>query len=259
MFNKLIFYFRRLWCYWNGWYYSKPTDILLVSFPKAGNTWIRFILYNYFCSTSGRFTEETSFDLVDDIMPEIGHSDMSIEWMFPKVPRIVKTHLSGFIHRKQRVVYILRDPRDVMVSYYKYAGATSRRNYQGSFSSFIRHPRFGLKAYFDHYESWEKHTTYFLRFEHLKYDTFTQIHGLLQKLAIDCDDNYIRQAIEQSNLQNMRKAQKNSRESFEKKFSQKNYQFAREGKAGGWRDFFSDEDLKFYDQLKAKYKFDEYC
>jgi Sulfotransferase domain len=88
--------------------------IFLVSFPKSGNTWIRFLIGNI-----THPQEPVTFANVDRVVPDIYVTPArEIRTMSP--PRILKSH-EPFDPRYRRVIYIVRDPRDVAVSSYHFA------------------------------------------------------------------------------------------------------------------------------------------
>ena len=91
-----------------------PDDIFIVSYPRSGNTWTRFLIGNLVYQD-----ESITFANVESRIPEI--------YLFPDRvlraidrPRILKSHES-FDPRYQRIIYVVRDPRDVAVSCYHYA------------------------------------------------------------------------------------------------------------------------------------------
>jgi hypothetical protein len=90
-----------------------PDDIFLVSYPKSGNTWTRFLLGNL-----TNPDESITFANVERKVPDIyAESKMTLK-KTPR-PRIIKSH-ECFDPRYRRVIYIVRDPRDVALSAYHY-------------------------------------------------------------------------------------------------------------------------------------------
>ena len=88
-------------------------DVFLVSYPRSGNTWMRFLLYALLHGDA-----PSSFANVDHAIPGIyRHADRTLRRL-PK-PRILKSH-EYFDPRYNRVIYLVRDPRDVLLSYYRY-------------------------------------------------------------------------------------------------------------------------------------------
>src|SRR5215469_1564735 len=90
-----------------------PDDIFLVSYPKSGNTWTRFLLGNVLNPT-----ERITFANVEHKVPDI-HAQSKKGLLRTPRPRLIKSH-ECFDPRYRRVIYIVRDPRDVAVSAYHY-------------------------------------------------------------------------------------------------------------------------------------------
>jgi hypothetical protein len=90
-----------------------PDDIFLVSYPKSGNTWTRFLLGNLM-NPDCRIT----FSNVEVKVPDIYGASKNTLKKTPR-PRLLKSH-ECFDPRYRRVVYIVRDPRDVALSAYHY-------------------------------------------------------------------------------------------------------------------------------------------
>lgn len=91
-----------------------PDDIFLVSFPKSGNTWMRFLLGNLLHPD-----KSVGFVDIENVVPDIAGSPRADLRRVPR-PRLIKSH-DCFDPRYPRVIYIIRDPRDVAVSIYYYA------------------------------------------------------------------------------------------------------------------------------------------
>src|SRR5215470_5689419 len=88
-----------------------PDDVFLVSYPRSGNTWTRFLLGNLIYQH-----EPVTFSNVESRIPEIYFNPDRAMRRLPR-PRILKSH-ECFQPQYRRVIYIVRDPRDVAVSYY---------------------------------------------------------------------------------------------------------------------------------------------
>src|SRR5271165_2912753 len=90
-----------------------PDDVFLTSYPRSGNTWTRFLVGNLVYQQ-----EAVTFLNVERLVPDMyKHSDRTLRNL-PR-PRILKSH-ECFDPRYRRVVYIVRDPRDVALSAYHY-------------------------------------------------------------------------------------------------------------------------------------------
>jgi len=88
-----------------------PDDVFLVSYPRSGNTWARFLIGNLI-----RPQEPVTFSNIETRIPEIYFNPDREMRRLPR-PRILKSH-ECFQPHYRRIIYIVRDPRDVAVSFY---------------------------------------------------------------------------------------------------------------------------------------------
>src|SRR5262249_31811201 len=91
-----------------------PDDTFLVSYPRSGNTWTRFLTANLLHPDQA-FT----FANIERLIPDCEAMSSRFVKSVPR-PRIIKSH-EYFDHRYRKVIYIVRDPRDVALSYYDFS------------------------------------------------------------------------------------------------------------------------------------------
>lgn len=87
-----------------------PDDTFIVSYPRSGNTWMRFLIANLVHS------EPVTFRNIEQVIPDIYMHSRRYLNRIPR-PRILKSHESLDL-RYKRLIYIVRDPRDVALSSY---------------------------------------------------------------------------------------------------------------------------------------------
>lgn len=88
-----------------------PDDIFLVSYPKSGNTWARFLIANFLYPE-----QRPDWGNIDRLIPA---PEVMTKRDFERMPRprVIRTH-DAFNPRFKQVIYIVRDPRDVALSQY---------------------------------------------------------------------------------------------------------------------------------------------
>ncbi len=87
--------------------------IMLVSYPRSGSTWLRFMLGNLLFADG-----PTSFANVERRVADIyAASDAALLKL--RSPRVLKSH-EYYDPRYNRVLCLVRDPRDVALSYYRW-------------------------------------------------------------------------------------------------------------------------------------------
>jgi hypothetical protein len=238
----------------------KKTDVFLVSFPKSGNTWVRFYLCNLINQIPEyHFTDDDiGFKMLDDTMLELGSGSLHQKWPFKGFPRIIKTHLPyKMVLGKRKSILILRDPRDVMVSYYKFETTKTQPRFTGSFENFIRHPKFGVESWCKHSLSWLKIAKSVIRYEDLKTDDVNIFRKLNEFLGVKITESEFEKAIELSRFENIKKVEAVKGAAIPSKFGA-DFKFARSGNTGQWMEMFSDADIEYVNDVLAAYNIDLY-
>ena len=90
-----------------------PGDTFIVSYPRSGNTWARFLIANL-VHPEGTVT----FANIEKLIPDTSSQSNHALKRTPR-PRLIKTH-QYFDPRYRKLIYIVRDPRDVVLSYYHF-------------------------------------------------------------------------------------------------------------------------------------------
>lgn len=243
-----------------------PDDVFLVSYPKSGNTWLKFIFASYIKK------REVDFNEVHGIVPEYETQNKKL-YHIPIRPRIIKSH-STYNEKFPRVLYIIRDGRDVLVSYFFYLKKTKSIPKNTFFTSFLRdyyqdklpHGKWG-----DHVYSWltnDKHNIEVIFYEDLLKDTFGEAKKAIAFSKLAVHDEQLKNAISYSSFTNLRRLeQKNQYTDKYLSNTDHNIPFVRSGKAGGYMEFFSKEEndrflqvhkniYTLIDSLKSKQKED---
>ena len=216
-----------------------PDDIFIVSYPRSGNTWTRFLIGNLL-----RPDDPVTFANVESRIPEIYFfTDRQLRRLAR--PRVLKSH-EYFDPRYGRTIYLVRDPRDVAVSLYKYS--LKRRNIPDGYpiEEFI--PRFIAGEFLvdwgnwqDHVRSWraarkEQSGFLLLKYEDLLADPQKELVRITSALKIDSSPARIARAVELSSAANMRNQEKKYSAEWElTKDTRQDVPFVGEARAGGWQ------------------------
>ena len=215
-----------------------PDDTFLVSYPKSGNTWARFLIANLM-----RPNEKIDFSNVNRMIPgpEVTRNR---ELMRTPRPRIIKSH-QYFDPRYPRVIYIVRDPRDVVVSQYHFQRKRHVVADQFPLSEYVSRFVAGQTSF---YGSWGEHaaswlaTRYgragflLLRYEDMVEDTARELTKIASFLGVSATPETIAQAVERSSADRMRTLEKSQAQLFTStKNTRQDIPFVRTAKAGGWR------------------------
>ncbi|HZP17427.1 MAG TPA: sulfotransferase domain-containing protein [Terriglobales bacterium] len=217
-----------------------PDDTFIVSYPRSGNTWTRFLLANLL-----RPHEPVTFLNIEEIIPDAEALSNRRLKSVPR-PRFIKTH-EYFDHRYGNVIYIVRDPRDVVISYYhfqrKYRHIPDEcpldlyvqdfvhsRRVSGSWGNWGENvgswlgPRMGTPRFL------------LLRYEDLMADTAAELTRVCVFLGIHPDPGLLQRAIENSSAEHLRELERvQGREWVSTRSVRPDIPFIRTAEVGGWQ------------------------
>lgn len=216
-------------------FFPRGDDQIIAGFPRSGKTWLRTMLVNVIDPTA-----ESNPDVFNKVIPGISIKNATHIQKMPS-PRLLTTH-AGWSSKFERAVYIMRDGRDSLISYYHYQ--TTRLGVHLPFALFYDRYVKGLygPTWEDNIQSWLVagqqrlgSALYIVRYEDLKRDTPAQLQAICAFLALDTTPERIEAAILQASFSNMRKieAQRRGTE------VATNASFYRGGAEGQWKDLMT--------------------
>ncbi len=102
----------------------RPTDVFLVGHPKSGNTWLAHMLG--IILRAGDPEGQITVANIGDFIPGIHGDDLGIlkHSALPD-PRVFRNEFPNYPHVYPRTLYMVRDPRSVLVSYYHHYRVTT--------------------------------------------------------------------------------------------------------------------------------------
>lgn len=244
----------------SGWL----SDAFVVSHPKSGRTWLRFMLGKYIADLRGevRSPAEYTSSVFRDAReyPRIAfvhdHSSCHQEFRFAadELPA------DKSFYSDSKVLLLTRDPRDVLVSYYMHC--TQRDPiYEGPLGEFVRDSMFGIEKIVRFMNLWvdgENAARAFmlLRYEDLKLDAESAMSRTVSFLGLPVDEDLIAKAVDYSRLDNMKKLERSGALSGDERFgagssgSQDGFK-VRQGRVGGFRQAMSDDDTAYCSQYMS--------
>lgn len=231
-----------------------PDDVFLVSYPRSGNTWTRFLLGNLLYPDA-----PVTFSNIESRIPEIYFNRDRVLRELPR-PRMLKSHES-FQPHYPHVIYVVRDPRDVAISFYHHNVKARNITDDYPLNSFV--PRFIAGEFDQRFGSWrdnvlswvslrgENPNFMMLRYEDMKRDAagaLLHVVAFLEHCSfrkIDSSPEALRQAIELSSPERMRTLEKEEAANWVlTKSTRSDKPFVRTAKAGGWKSQLAPESVE---------------
>ncbi len=221
-----------------------PNDIFLVGYFRSGCTWSRFLFGNFIHQE-----EPVTFANVARLVPTIYKVP---DRVLRTLPRFLQSH-ECFDPRYRKVIYIVRDPRDVAVSFYFYNLKVRVIPNGYSMDDFVTQlVDANVVPYADRVGCWQDHVLSWvrlregqpdfrlLRYEDLLADPAKQLATLAPMLGIEPSPARIERAVQLSSASHMQSLEKKqSQQWVATKDTRQDIPFVREAKSGGWRDKLS--------------------
>jgi hypothetical protein len=224
-----------------------PDDTFLVSYPKSGNTWVRFLLANLIHPN-----ETVGFSNINRLLPAPGVLSKRFLRTLPR-PRILKSH-EPFDVRFRKVIYLVRDPRDVAVSEYHF---DLKKRYiepdvtlEQFVQRFIAGETSSYGSWWEHAASWigARHgnpSFLLIRYEDLLLDSIAETAKIADFLSIQAGPERLQAAVERSSADRMRKLEKQQADQWTgTKNTRKEIPFVRAAKSGGWKETLPPHSVK---------------
>ncbi|HAC65081.1 MAG TPA: sulfotransferase [Cyanothece sp. UBA12306] len=221
----------------------KQAKYLLISHTNCGRTWVRIML-------------SKALQLAYNLKKINLHDCYSLSEKNPNIPSIKAIHerYEQFgTYRHQKVILLVRDPRDAAIS--RYFGMKSKLEI--SLNEFIKT---GVDDYISFYNDWINHQDIpkdflLIRYEDLKADTYQELNKIINFLGLEIDSNIIHSAVKYASFENMKKLELNRGNSEVKAGVLSNRELnnpesfkVRKAKIGGYKDYLSQEEIDFIDQ-----------
>ncbi len=183
----------------------QTADYLLLSLTNCGRTWLRVIL--------GRAMQLQYGHLVDLSQMNL-HDLFSFSERLPTLPAIKPMHEKygqfGNSYEKQKVIVLVRDPRDAIVSRYHQHKAELQARYGcNSLDEYVQQGD-DFAAYIRFYNDWQAHQHsaqdfLLIRYEDMKASAFAEVQRAVEFLDLAITPPHLRAAIDYASFQNMRK------------------------------------------------------
>jgi Sulfotransferase domain len=220
-------------------------DVFLVGYPKSGNTWLAAMVSHLATGT------EFSFDTHNELAAGVG-DHRHRRPILPDGGRLIRSHepyAPGYGDKYRRVLYVVRDPRDVVVSYYHHHRRLGKD--PGSIDQFLG--RF-LAGSLDGWGTWPAHIRSWLdspqardgrlivvRYEDLLADPEEQLAGVARFLELPATPSAIRESVALHTADRMRASERTTEQY--RKQARRDVLFIRRASSGEHAEVMTGEQL----------------
>ncbi|XP_026533339.1 sulfotransferase 1C2-like [Notechis scutatus] len=199
---------------------ARPDDLLICSYPKAGSTWLQEtvnMIQNadnlQKCAQAPIYKRMPFLDMFP---PITFPSDLDNAEARPS-PRSLKSHLPvhllapSFWEQKCKVIYIARNAKDTVVSYFHFHHMNKTLPHPGNWEEFLDKFLAGkviCGSWFDHVCGWweakKRHPILYLFYEDMKEDPIREMRKIAQFLGLELQEPVLNQILEHTQFETMK-------------------------------------------------------
>ena len=219
---------------------TKKQDVFIAGFPKSGNTWMQNLIAGVLFGIN---TEYLPDRLTQELVPDIHYKKYYKRYLNSMC---FKTH--NLPQKKyKKVIYLVRDPRDVMVSFYHFK---KNLGLQVDIERMIRESSGDLNNWKIHVMEWQKNPfkaeKIIIRYEDLVINPIGELKRITEFLNISRDSEELLRSINGNSFENMRKKENvlGLDNELNKVIQESGSSFFRKGKVGNYKEELSIDLIK---------------
>uniref|UniRef100_A0A3P9PX89 Sulfotransferase n=1 Tax=Poecilia reticulata TaxID=8081 RepID=A0A3P9PX89_POERE len=161
----------------------RSSDIWIVTYPKSGTSLLQEVV---FLVSQGADPDEIGLMNIDEQLPVIEYPQPGLDVI--------------------QVIYMARNPKDLVVSYYQFHRSLRTMSYRGTFQEFCRRfmsDKLAYGSWFEHVQEFWEHrldsNVLFLKYEDMFKDLGTMVEHLARFLGVSCDKTQLEVLVENCN------------------------------------------------------------
>ncbi|XP_071772801.1 sulfotransferase family 1, cytosolic sulfotransferase 5 [Centroberyx gerrardi] len=246
-----------------------PEDLLIATYPKAGTTWIQeivdLILNRGDAGRARRAPTHVRMPFLEMTTPNPTLSGIThLEQMEP--PRVIKTHLpiqlipNTFWEARCKVIYVARNPKDNVVSYFHFDQMNLVQPEPGPWSQYLdkfMRGQLGWGSWYDHVQGFwrekEKKQILYLFYEDIKENPEREIHRIADFVGQQVSEEICSNIAQMTTFAAMRENPMANYSCIpDTIFNRQASEFLRKGEVGDWQNHFSPEENATFGEHYSK-------
>lgn len=247
----------------------REDDIFILAPVKSGTHWIWEICSMLLSGKAETVPKSKSSQMLEHVLPETICTIPS--------PRVLNSHLSfrflptELFQKKCKIIHIVRNPKDVAVSWYNHVTGIKCYGYNGTWENFLPlflEDKLEYGSWSQCILDWEKfrddnpdYPLYVTSYELMHRNYIPEIRNIAKFLNAEPEENLIEAIAEKCRLKNMRVDKEYPKQLKEAVYNN-NYTMYRKGEIGDWKNWFTVAQNELFDHVmstkmsRIKHKFE---
>ncbi|CAC5371700.1 SULT1 [Mytilus coruscus] len=237
---------------------SRESDFMICTYPKSGTHWI-YEISNMLLRNKTELDTQNKVSTMIEFIPDLTVLDKL------QSPRLLNTHCSfKYLPKKHiengcKIIHMIRNPKDVCVSFYHHLKKQPNIDFKGSWHDFFE-IWMSEKCLYGSWYSYEKEMEkaeklypgmiFTCYYEKMKKDTKREMKRLSDFLGIQCTESTLENIADATSFQNMQQHKLDS----SKELDGKGFIY-RKGEIGDWKNHFTvAQNERFDEQYTERFK-----
>ncbi|CAM5132335.1 unnamed protein product [Natator depressus] len=244
----------------------RDSDVFVVTYPKSGTVWTQNILSLIYHEGHRDGTE--NMEIIDRV-PWLEYNIHNIDNVHRPSPRLFATHLPYYLvprdlrNRRAKVIYVARNPKDVVVSYFHFSSLSVLLETIPDFNIFLERFLAGKVlpgSWLDHVSGWYTHrddfNILFLTYEEMKKDLRSTVLKICRFLGKQLNEKELDTVVENATFDKMKTDPRANYNSMEGNLLERGKgHFLRKGTVGDWKNTMTVAQSERFDNVfKEKMK-----
>ncbi|KAM4580367.1 amine sulfotransferase-like [Odontesthes bonariensis] len=241
----------------------RDSDTFVVTYPKSGTIWMQQILLMFKVKGDVTAINELGHISNAEVIPWIELLGNREAFISAPTPRQRVTHLQyqflppALSQKIGKVIYVARNPKDVLVSYFHFHKIANMletpKSFEDFFEKFLRGEVFG-SSWFEHIKTWYSHkdemNMLFITYEEMIKDLKSAVEKISLFLGQELTDEQLANVVKHSTFKNMKKIPQASYEQVPENLLNHHLgTFMRKGTIGDWKNHFTVAESERFDEV----------